>query len=115
MATDRQQKWSHSEPFILLRRIGSLRIDGSGGEWWYLWLSKLTITAATMHPYFVIVSRKCWSPTWNEPQTDSGTPRFGILTNPYPNLWERTQNRFWLVTEQSPFWFGDSRFGMGMY
>jgi len=27
----------------------------------------------------------CWSPNWNEPQTDYGTPRFGILTNPYPN------------------------------
>jgi hypothetical protein len=36
MATVCQRKWSHSKPFILLRRIGSLRIDGSGGEWWYL-------------------------------------------------------------------------------
>jgi len=26
----------------------------------------------------------CWSPNWNEPHTTSETPRFGILTNPYP-------------------------------
>ena len=91
----------------------------------------------------------CWSPNWNEPQTDSGTPRFGILTNPYPNrfgdprtkmgppIWmpfqwgdsnlkpklERTPNRFWLVTEQSPFGSGipvlvwgciDPHFGLGI-
>jgi hypothetical protein len=36
----------------------------------------------------------CWSPNWNEPQTDSGTPRFGILTNPYPNRFGESQNRF---------------------
>ncbi len=36
----------------------------------------------------------CWSPNWNGPQTDSGTPRFGILTNPYPNRFGESQNRF---------------------
>ena len=41
----------------------------------------------------------CWSPNWNEPQTDSGTPRFGILTFPYPY-------RF----GESPYQYGDSFF-----
>jgi hypothetical protein len=36
----------------------------------------------------------CWSPNWNEPQTDSGTPRCGILRNPYPNRFGESQNRF---------------------
>jgi hypothetical protein len=26
----------------------------------------------------------CWSPNWNEPHTAMGTPRFGLLTYPYP-------------------------------
>jgi len=43
----------------------------------------------------------CWSPNWNEPHTASGTPRFGILTNPYPN-------RF----GESPFQNGDCFFGV---
>jgi hypothetical protein len=43
----------------------------------------------------------CWSPNWNEPQTDSGTPQFGILTNPYPNRYE-----------ESPFRYGDCFFGV---
>ena len=38
----------------------------------------------------------CQSPNWNEPHTASGTPRFGILTTPYPN-------RF----GESPFQYGD--------
>jgi hypothetical protein len=37
----------------------------------------------------------CWSPNWNEPQTDSGTPRFG--------------NQF----GESPFRYGDPRSDMG--
>ena len=44
---------------------------------------------------------RCWSPNWNEPHTASGTPRFGILTNPYPN-------RF----GESPFQYGDCFFGV---
>jgi hypothetical protein len=27
----------------------------------------------------------CWSPNWNGPRSDSGTPRFGISPNPFPN------------------------------
>jgi hypothetical protein len=55
--------------------------------------------------FLVVVSShkkyECWSPNWNEPQTDSGTPQFGILTNPYPN-------RF----GESPFRYGDCFFGV---
>ena len=36
----------------------------------------------------------CWSPNWNKPQTDFGTPRFRVLTNPYPNRFGESQNRF---------------------
>ena len=47
-----------------------------------------------------VLNRICWSPNWNGPQTDSGTPRFGILTNPYyPNQFGESQN-----------WFGDCFF-----
>ncbi len=49
---------------------------------------------------------RCWSPNWNEPQTDSGTPRFGLLTNPYPNRFGDPRSDmgspFWV-----PFQFGD--------
>ncbi len=38
--------------------------------------------------------RTCWSPNWNKPQTDFGTPRFRVLTNPYPNRFGESQNRF---------------------
>jgi hypothetical protein len=43
----------------------------------------------------------CWSPNWNEPHTATGTPRFGTLTNPYPN-------RF----GESLFQYGDCFFGV---
>ena len=43
--------------------------------------------------------RICWSPNWNGPQTNSETPRFGILTNPYPNRFRESQH-----------WFGDCFF-----
>ncbi len=48
----------------------------------------------------------CWSPNWNELQTASGTPRFGILTNPYPCRFGDPRSDmgspFWV-----PFQFGD--------
>jgi hypothetical protein len=44
---------------------------------------------------------QCWSPNWNEPHTASGTPRFGILTNPYPNR-----------LGEPPFQYGDCFFGV---
>ncbi len=42
----------------------------------------------------MIPEYRCWSPNWNEPQTDSGTPRFGILTNPYPNRFGESLFRY---------------------
>ncbi len=36
----------------------------------------------------------CWSPNWNEPQTGSGTPQFGFLTNPYPNRFGESPNQY---------------------
>jgi hypothetical protein len=44
---------------------------------------------------FALLIFICWSPNWNEPQTDSGTPRFG--------------NRF----GESLFRYGDPRSDMG--
>jgi hypothetical protein len=45
---------------------------------------------------------RCWSPNWNEPQTDSGTPRFG-------NRFGESMFRF----GESMFRFGDPRSDMG--
>jgi hypothetical protein len=57
-------------------------------------------------------------------QTNSGIPELlldpqfecrsnlGTLAH-FPNL-ETSPNRFWLVTKQSPFWFGDPRVGSGI-
>jgi hypothetical protein len=59
------------------------------------------------------------------PRSDMGIPvpiwgprfecRSNLGTKPLSPKLERTPNRFWLVTEQSPNRFGDPRFGMGMY
>jgi hypothetical protein len=59
------------------------------------------------------------------PRSDMGIPvpiwgprfecRSSLGTKPLRPKLERTPNRFWLVTEQSPNLFGDPRFGMGMY
>ena len=52
-------------------------------------------------PYRQCMYYVCRSPNWNEPHTTSGTPRFGILTNPYPNQFG-----------ESPFQYGDCFFGV---
>ncbi len=48
----------------------------------------------TFYKFYSLSKSICWSPNWNGPQTDSGTPRFGILTHPYPNRFGESQNQF---------------------
>jgi len=69
-----KQGFADSYPSFLWNLLaGNYNAAYSGGELWCM-------IPSTMRPWWI-----CWSPNWNEPRTGSGIPKFGILTNLYPN------------------------------